>query len=181
MCTFDTRAHSFAAYAEHLTRQPNGVSGSVDFEKVLSYANFPELSYRSSEPMDDYKTDRNEVTNILKWLADSKKVKEIMKITVLDHLYNPHDDVDITEHVNKLKVRSLNWRKLDLFLGGLDPEGPVEKLHLYSSGNAATIQHWFSDSGQGGLMDLKNVRDPCFPSFIDANFGMPSSSNCTCT
>ena len=84
-----------------------------------------------------------------------------------DHLHTPQTDQAVEYCVQTFKVSVLNWRKLDLCLADLDPNGTLKKLHLYSSGNKAVIRNWLSENDQGGLVKLKNA---C-PSALNRSLG----------
>ena len=142
----------------------------LEFEHILRYAEFPDLN-RCPTSRDDSRKDFDEVERVLKWLK-GKSVREIVKLKVPDRLHSPHHNEIIWTAVHNFSVKTLNWRKMDMYLGGfsdrrdegtVEPERPVnsnlKKLYLYSSGNQAVLDHWFSESGKGGLRDLKVIMD----------------------
>ena len=171
LANFDTRKHNFAAYAAGLREYGD----SLDFEPILRYANFPDLEYCST--LETYRQDNKEVGEILNWLKEKntkdkgskkrKPVTEILELTVLDRLNSPHEDEIVEDAVKSFKIKTLNWRKMDLCLTEFSCGEPIcgvsgrpcsiETLHLYSSGNKAVIKQWLSGKGSGGLRDLHKV------------------------
>ena len=146
----------------------------MEFEHTLKYVAFPQLDIRPAE-RETYKDNtnlgkqHNEVFKVLKWLKDTKKVKTIMKLIIPDRLINPHDDVEMAKWLATFGVEHLEWKAVDLCFtklrDAMNPETPakeqektdrggIKSLHLYSSGNLAVIEHWFS---KDGIERLDNV------------------------
>jgi hypothetical protein len=130
---------------------------AVKFEKVLRYADFPDLNYYLPCSPDEFRADHEEVKQVLRWLKLEKGVEEIVKIKVDDRLHTPHEDGAVEYCVKQFKISVLNWRKLDLCLADLDPDQTLRTLHLYSSGNKAVITNWLSKTDRGGVVRLENV------------------------
>ncbi|RWA06780.1 hypothetical protein EKO27_g8322 [Xylaria grammica] len=140
----------FARSLPKLTNLPRDTHRSHCYESVLRYAAFPalgsdtEANWRGKELME-----HEEVFQILGWLRGETKVEEILKLSVLDRIYKPHDEHRIAECVRDFSVRILDWRCLDLAISAFE-EGSgnsVQVIHLYSSGKRATISHWLSPDG----------------------------------
>lgn len=82
-------------------------------------------------------------------------MNDIIELTVLDRLVNPHDEVIIGTYVKKFNVEVLNWRLLDLSISVFRNSEPnennaleqIRELHLYTSGKRAVISHWLSEDG----------------------------------
>lgn len=129
---------------------------AIKFEKVLRYADFPDLISTFPCTLDDYRKDYDEVHDVLRWL-NAKGVEEIVEVKVLDRLNTPHDDNVVKYCVQEFKVRTLDWRKLDLCLADLDPQKTLKTLHLYTSGNMAVIHNWLARTDNGGIKRLGHV------------------------
>lgn len=147
LADFNATAYNFQDFVDSLTRTVETArqTRQLEFEKVLRYADFPELNCRLPSSWDELRKDYQEVHQVLMWLKNSKNVSEVMEIKVLDRLWNPHHHELIAECVQKLKISSLNWRRLDLYLNGLDPHKSLRTLHLYTGGNPAVLNHWFGE------------------------------------
>ncbi|QYS93801.1 Peptidase_S8 domain-containing protein [Trichoderma simmonsii] len=91
---------------------------------------------------EDMRQDHREVRDIFDWL-ESRGVKQVLSLSVEDRLYCPHTDEDIVACVNTFGVKILKWKKLDMYLKGLDAN-IIEELHLYSSGNRSVRDQWLS-------------------------------------
>lgn len=147
-------------------------SPPLHFEPVLFYAEFPDLN-RSKLSRDDYRKDFNEIFRVLDWISP-RGVSQILKLRVPDRLHVPHEDKGIWWRVRRFSVKVLKWRKLNLYLNykalfpdddsyqqsskGTSSDVPfpncLKKLYLYTDGNRAVIDHWFSAPNSGGLRDL---------------------------
>lgn len=148
----DTKNESSTDYVRGLTELTKISPDFFRFESVLKYAMFPNLSGPTLlQSSDDFKQDHKEVKDTLDWLKD-RGVHEVINLYVGDRLHCPHDDDHVAQCVTALKVRVLNWKKLDIYLNGLT-EVPIEELHLYSSGNRSVHDQWVSQ-----LPKFKQVR-----------------------
>ena len=133
----------------------DGAPCDLKFESVLRYVAFPDLS-QGYKPPSQVK-DREEVPLLLKWLR-TKGVKTILKLIVPDCFWNPLHEDRVHECVNDFGIEELDWRRLDLCIETIMELSPtLSVLHLYSSGNWASLSHWMS---KDGLVNLKNVRLP---------------------
>ena len=146
---FDSKSFPVRDFVDSLTKNLNH-AGTMSFEPVLKYADFPSLDLSSevgSGP--DLRKDHTEVFDVLEWLSEIKSVNEILELNILDRLHNPHDEIKIGEWVNKLGVEVLNWRCLDLPLSILEEatKERIRELHLYTGGKRAVIGHWLSSQG----------------------------------
>lgn len=120
----------------------------VRFQKVLKYIEIPEL-------MNTKTKSRIDVLSIFDWLCICKGVRNILEVRVQDSLYMPHSEEDIEDSLIQLEIQELDWRRTDLSIHTISACAPhVERLHLYSSGNLATIDHW---TGPNGVIKLRNV------------------------
>lgn len=120
----------------------------VRFEKVLKYIEIPLLDNATTNA-------RIDVLSIFDWLCICKGVRTILEVRVQDSRYTPHSEEDIEDSLIQLEIQELDWRRTDLSIHTILACAPdVERLHLYSSGNLATIDHW---TGPNGVVRLKNV------------------------
>lgn len=121
----------------------------LKFEEVLRYADFPALDLDVWEKGPERCVHvHSEVFETLRWLK-RKGVRKVMKLKVLDRMYNPHDEEKIGEEVEELGVLSLDWRHLDIAISCFKPKTKkrLTELHLYSSGKMAVVDHWLSADG----------------------------------
>lgn len=160
LADFNTTAYNFQDFVNSLigTVENTTQVRPLEFERVLRYADFPELNCRLPSSWDELRKDCKEVRQVLMWLKESKKVSEVMEIKVLDRLHNPHHHELIAECVKELQISSLNWRRLDLYLGGLDPHKSLRTLHLYTGGNPAVLSHWFGEKLMKLVIELVKAR-----------------------
>lgn len=137
--TFDTREYSFTNYATQLCKAQ---SSAVRFERILKFASFPDLDNEDpyKREADLLQQENRIIKNFLSWLRHSRKVEEVLSLSVLDRLLCPHTDSDVSSCVQDFNIQRLDWRKLDLYLRDLN--GDLRELHLYSSGNPAVLDHW---------------------------------------
>ncbi|KAL6795510.1 hypothetical protein J3E68DRAFT_404485 [Trichoderma sp. SZMC 28012] len=136
----DTKNESSTDYVKRLKAMKDDF---FRYEKVLKYANFPDLSGQAQfMGNEDLKQDHREVKDVFRWLRD-RKVDEVVSLSVGDRLHCPHDDEDVKYCVNEFHVRVLNWKKLDIYLKNM-VKSPVEELHLYSSGNRSVHDQWIA-------------------------------------
>lgn len=121
----------------------------LKFEEVLRYTDFPALDLDVWEKGPEQCVHvHGEVFETLRWLK-RKGVRKVMKLKVLDRMYNPHDEEKIGEEVEELGVLSLDWRHLDIAISCFKPKTKKRliELHLYSSGKMAVVDHWLSADG----------------------------------
>ena len=146
---FDSKSFPVREFVDSLTKKLDHAR-IMSFEPVLKYADFPSLDLSSEVGSgQDLQKDHTEVFDVLKWLSERKSVNEIVELSILDRLHNPHDEIKIGEWVNKLGVQVLNWRCLDLPLSILEEatKERIRELHLYTGGKRAVIGHWISSQG----------------------------------
>lgn len=90
--------------------------------------------------------DHDEIKIVIDWLKKRKSpATQILELSVPDRLFSPHSDDIVSDCVNGLGVRTLNWRKLDLYLVDLKERDDLEELHLYSSGNKSVHKQWYKE------------------------------------
>jgi len=124
---------------------------NVQFETALKYVEIPLFD---NSPCGS----RTEATSILTWLKLCKGVGHIYEVRVEDSLQNPHSEENIENALMDLNVRSLDWRRVDLSICTILACAPnVEKLHLYSSGNLAAIDHWLGNHGTSTLTKVRHT------------------------
>ncbi|KUI69791.1 Subtilisin DY [Cytospora mali] len=131
------------------------------FERVLKYANFPDLDIApapktiaptmsttptSALETDTWRQDHTEIKGVLDWLK-KRRVTTILNLSVSDRLHCPHSDDVVASCINGFGIRVLKWKKLDLYLGNLDEKAKeqLQELHLYSSGKWAVHDEWFQE------------------------------------
>lgn len=91
---------------------------------------------------------------IFDWLTTCH-VKEVLEVTVIDHVEPSHSDEAIEYCVDGLGVQTWNWYKVDLSTKVITEKAPeVRDVTLYSSGNNAVLLGWASPEG---LAQLKQV------------------------
>lgn len=94
---------------------------------------------------------------VLKWLKDTKGVKQIIKLVVRDDKDGPCSDEVIERCLKIYDIRYLDWHKEDICVQTL-LEGQAKnlvELSLYSSGKDSTFWSWSSNDG---LRRLEKVR-----------------------
>lgn len=128
------------------TQQP--VCFNVEFEKILKYVQLPVLPLSACHG-------KPPVNLVLDWLYEYKGVRRIFEVRVDDLQNEPHSEEDIEKSLRRFRVTNLDWRRTDLSVYAIHRAAPqVKQLHLYSSGNLGTLDHWL---GQNGLSRLKKV------------------------
>ncbi|KAK6949938.1 hypothetical protein Daesc_008261 [Daldinia eschscholtzii] len=137
-----------ATHSQHLKHKLSGISDGIEFEHALKHVNIP--SFEAGTPKR-----RTEAVSILQWLRKCKNVKCVFKLRVQDSRHHPHSEEDIEKALEKLDVRELDWRRVDLSVTSVFEAIPgVEKLWLYSSGSMVALDHWL---GENGLRKLPKV------------------------
>lgn len=157
---FNAQQFNFSDFISGLTGNWEGETTKASqlqclkFERVLKSVDFPDLNGQfGASVVDDVRKDHHEIEVILNWLSKEKGVEEIISLKVPDRLHSPHRDCSVRRFVQKYKVETLDWRKLDLYLVDYDGNwaplphdwaASLQKLTLYSSGNTAVHDHWMS-------------------------------------
>lgn len=103
------------------------------------------------------KENANHLEAVLKWLKDTKGVKQIIKLVVRDDKDGPCSDEAIERCLKIYDIRYLDWQKEDICVQTL-LEGQAKNLvevSLYSSGKDSTLWSWSSNDG---LRQLERVR-----------------------
>ncbi|KAF4626456.1 hypothetical protein G7Y89_g11703 [Cudoniella acicularis] len=119
----------------------------VRFERVLKYIEIPFFDTKMTSTQTD-------ILCIFDWLCICKGVRNILEVRVQDSRYTPYSEEDIEDSLSQLEIQELDWRRTDLSIYTILACAPdVERLHLYSSGNLATIDHW---TGPNGVIKLTN-------------------------
>ncbi|KAI0423857.1 hypothetical protein F5Y09DRAFT_326191 [Xylaria sp. FL1042] len=167
----DPTPYTISTFVDSLISH-SGTRELLAYEETLRYVEFPPLDMivvdRETFKENTYlEHDHNEVFKILQWLTE-KKVKRIIKLVVPDRLINPHNDLGMAAEVVKFEVEILDWRVLDLSID-IFPKparNKLKELYLYSSGNRATINHWFSPEGirkleNLGTLEIKIIKETC--------------------
>jgi hypothetical protein len=150
LSNIDTEEQSFAEYVHWLQSQDETVGSVFKFENVLKYARFPDLHTQMPRHSDDLvanlRQDHDEIKIVIDWLKKRKSpATQILELSVPDRLFSPHSDDIVSDCINGLGVRTLNWRKLDLYLADLKDRDDLEELHLYSSGNKSVHEQWYKE------------------------------------
>ncbi|PTB45663.1 hypothetical protein M441DRAFT_54706 [Trichoderma asperellum CBS 433.97] len=189
---FNSKAYSVSDFVRSLIRHQD-YANLLSYEETLKYAAFPALDLQVDKRErfgDNIQFEHSEIFDVLDWLKKEKKVTDIIELTVLDRLVNPHDEVSIGIYVKKFNVEVLNWRILDLSISVFKNSEPSEnnalqqirELHLYTSGKRAVISHWLSEDGICSLTNLTTLeiyviqelatRDRCraIVAFIESEF-----------
>ncbi|KAI1102144.1 hypothetical protein F4804DRAFT_313992 [Jackrogersella minutella] len=150
LSNMDTEEQSFGEYVQWLREQKEEMGRIFKFERVLKYAKFPDLHTqvpkRSQNIVAGLREPHSEIRGLFEWL-ERRGVKQVLGLSVPDRLLSPHADDDVEYCANTFQVRILKWRKLDIYLGNLNEEikDGLKELHLYSSGNRAVHDHWYSE------------------------------------
>jgi hypothetical protein len=127
----------------------------VEFEPTLKYVELPAFDGIEASR-------REEAKVILDWLRKSRNVEKIFHLSVTDSLHEPHSEETIEEAVKHFDIEILDWRRIDLSIRTIRDAAPnVRRLHLYSSGNWAALDHWI---GPDGVCTLPKV---CIASHYD--------------
>jgi hypothetical protein len=84
-----------------------------------------------------------------------KRVKKIMKVTVIDNQLRPCKDCTIMQCLEGFDVKYLDWRKDDMCIDVILQAAPnVAEVTLYSSGNRTVLRGW---AARNGLCNLRQV------------------------
>ncbi|ETS78061.1 hypothetical protein PFICI_10123 [Pestalotiopsis fici W106-1] len=139
------------------------------FEDVLQYVALPQLNVEEEIPMPNRKTGqrppkpdgngRVDLKTLFTWLKDIKKVKAIFKV-IVDDLNEPaHRDEAIESCFEGIKgIETWDWRKFDISPEVIQKVAPhVKVVHLYWSGNNATLRAWSEERGIRRLEKLEVV------------------------
>jgi hypothetical protein len=104
--------------------------------------------------------------SIFQWLK-SRRVKSILKVTVVDNVEPSHSDEVIEICLEGLDIRYWNWFKVDLCCDVIQRSAPrVKDVILYSSGNNAALKGWSSPSGLAKLEEVCIIIPKCFDNYI---------------
>ncbi|XXH00918.1 hypothetical protein Hte_007269 [Hypoxylon texense] len=127
--------------------------GKLSYEQTLRYVEFPplDMTVANRETVKEnahLEHEHIEVFKVLNWLM-KRGVRSIISLKVPDRLVNPHNDLRIAKVVERFGVETLDWKVLNLSISIFKPKVKciIKELHLYSSGNRAVVNHWFSDEG----------------------------------
>jgi hypothetical protein len=144
----------FVASLREVSDKVDDTKELLKYEPVIRYAHFPALDLNVSG-WDRAGDTHNEVFDVLTWLR-LRGVQKIVKLKVLDRMYNPHDEQEIANQVDMFEVEILDWRYLDLSISVFTTptRDRLKELHLYSSGKLAPIDHWL---GENGVKSLNKV------------------------
>ncbi|KAI0906245.1 hypothetical protein F4823DRAFT_90753 [Ustulina deusta] len=148
------------------TQMQNGLQ-HLAFEDVLQYVAIPAVEITDSSPAKPKSgqrvqrpdgTGRSDLKWLFNWLRDDKKVNTILKVIVED-LHEPsHSDEVIEACLTKMNVDVWDWKKRDLSPDVLHTVAPcVHTVHLYWSGNNATLRAWSEPDGLRRLTNLRRV------------------------
>ncbi|KAL6696676.1 hypothetical protein J3F84DRAFT_407452 [Trichoderma pleuroticola] len=159
LSTVNIEHQSFSEYVQWLQAQTAEAGNFFRFESILKYANFPDLHAQPPKNTEDVigslQIDHKEISVVFKWLRE-RGVEQVLELSVPDRLLCPHSDDQVAYCVNGFRIRVLNWRKLDLYLGNLSDKKYLKELHLYSSGNTAVYKGWLEALPE--FVNLKKLR-----------------------
>jgi hypothetical protein len=101
---------------------------------------------------------REEGKLILDWLRRCKGVSRIFELRARDSLHLPHSEETIENALRDFNVEILDWQRADLSIDTINTVAPnVRILHLYSSGNWASLDHWTGTNGVCTLLKLERL------------------------
>jgi hypothetical protein len=165
---FNNPSHDFDRFVTDIERYRKNMTG-LEYEETLFYLILPDFGHQISAKH------HTEIEKLFEWLVNMN-VSSILELCVLDSLAFPMDDDFFQAKVlDKVCIRDLNWRKVDMNIdilyqnqefwkreyskdnaisSGSIYDG-LKKIHLYSSGNWSTLYHWASEDG---LCQLDQVR-----------------------
>ncbi|KAI2629599.1 peptidase S8/S53 domain-containing protein [Hypoxylon sp. NC1633] len=139
------------------------------FESILRYVALPGLLVVPSKRALSRQRVRNDPnTNIntdlraiFDWLR-LNGVRQIMKVTVVDHGESSHKDSAIIQSLKGFGVEYLTWKKVDISSDVIARSSSVVKeISLYWSGNKAILMGWASKDGfnnKNKFPKLKTIR-----------------------
>jgi hypothetical protein len=139
----------------------------LKFEDVLQYVAVPQVQVEGpsvSQPQSSKRQLRNDgmgrtdLIFLFKWLKGERNVKTILKV-IVDDLQEPaHSDEAIEIALKGMSVEDWDWRKTDLCLEVIYTVAPAVRIvHLYWSGNNATLRGWSEPEGLAKLEKLEKV------------------------
>lgn len=142
------------------------------FDDVLQYVRFGHIeldrklprSRRQGQVSDSSPGEgREDIACFFDWLR-TKKVSNIIKVTVEDRVGTPHSDEAIERALSGFNVEILEWRKVDIDPQAIwsacritDQAPVLRELHLWWSGNNAILRAWSETDGLGKLPELVTV------------------------
>jgi hypothetical protein len=143
------------------------------FDDVLQYVKFGHIeldrklprSRRQGQVSDPSPGEgREDIACFFDWLRKTKKVSNIIKVTVEDRVGTPHSDEAIERALAAFNVEILEWRKVDIDPQAIwsacrttDQTPVLRELHLWWSGNNAILRAWSETDGLGKLPRLVTV------------------------
>ncbi|KAF2707831.1 hypothetical protein K504DRAFT_511742 [Pleomassaria siparia CBS 279.74] len=147
-----SRSDSFKKSTEiSMNSEALSPSFNVSFEPTLKYVELPSFDEINA-------TRREEAKDILDWLRKCKKVTRIFELRAKDSLHLAHSEETIEAALQGLDVQNLDWQRPDLSINTIRYAAPnVRILHLYSSGNWASIDHWLGPNGICTLPKLEKL------------------------
>lgn len=138
----------------------------LKFEDVLQYVAVPQVQVEG-QPVSNQRSSkrqlkmdgqgRTDLEFLFKWLK-GVGVKTILKV-IVDDLQEPaHSDGAIEAALKGMSVEDWDWRKTDLCLEVIHTVAPTARIvHLYWSGNNATLRGWGEIEGLAKLEKLEKV------------------------
>ncbi|KAK6343940.1 hypothetical protein TWF696_007593 [Orbilia brochopaga] len=141
------------------------LSGHLKFENVLRYVALPQLSVK--DDIDLFKIAKTEETrrllaiekrqgamglkdakNVFDWLY-LNNVRRILRVIVVDNGENSHTDEVIINSLQRFKVETWDWRRMDLSADVIHQAAgsSVKRISLYFSGNLTVLNAWGSPDG----------------------------------
>jgi hypothetical protein len=160
----------FDLYGCGPTISQSWIKSGVDylkFEDILQYVAVPQVyvegqpvSQRrvSKRPLKQDGQGRTDLVFLFKWLKGERNVKTILKVIVDDMQEPAHSDEAIEAALEGMGVEDWDWRKTDLCLEVIHAVAPMSRIvHLYWSGNNATLRGWSEPEGLAKLEKLEKV------------------------
>lgn len=143
------------------------------FDDVLQYVKFGHIELDRELPRSGRQghlsasslgAGREDIAYFFDWLRKTKKVSNIIKVTVEDRVGTPHRDEAIERALAGFNVEILEWRKVDIDPQAIwsacqttDQTPVLRELHLWWSGNNAILRAWSESDGLCKLPRLVTI------------------------
>ncbi|KFA55647.1 hypothetical protein S40293_09301 [Stachybotrys chartarum IBT 40293] len=111
------------------------------------WATIPPKSDPSWEEMTQH--DECALEEFFTWLKETKGVKTILKLVVMENQDRPCSEYVVRECLKGLDVRYLDWKRRDICVDTLLVVPNIVELWLYSSGLNAVLCGWSDEHGLG--------------------------------
>jgi hypothetical protein len=150
-----------------------------EFDSVLKSVHFRSLhltgtekyTFRDNHKFVALKEDNGctDITFLFDWLWHSKGVRRIMNVTMEDR-QQPHSDEAIERCLERFRVESLDWQKIDLCPGVIATVGShLRNISLHWSGHNAVLRGWGEPEGLSKCPQLQSIT----LHFDSVSYGMP--------